>query len=196
MKIGDYVEFGNYPQNNSDTKEPIEWLVLDVSGNEALIISRYGLDCKQYHSEYVDMTWENCDLRKWLNNDFLEVAFSDDERKKIKVSNLKNDDNSEFETSGGKSTKDLVFCLSMAETEKYLRCHKDRKCEPTAYSLEQGVSVDFDDKSHCYWWLRSPGCKQDYAAIVDGQDSLEFGSSSVSYDGCAVRPALWIVLNK
>lgn len=43
MKIADYVEFGNYPQNNSDTKEPIEWLVLDVSGNEALIISRYGL---------------------------------------------------------------------------------------------------------------------------------------------------------
>lgn len=154
------------------------------------------MDCKQYHSENVETTWEECDLRKWLNNDFLEVAFSDDERKKIKVSNLKNDDNSEFETSGGKSTKDLVFCLSMTETEKYLRCHKDRKCEPTAYSLEQGVSVDFDDKSHCYWWLRSPGCKQDYAAIVDGQDALEFGFSSVSYDGCAVRPTLWIFLNK
>ena len=193
-----HIKFGNYPQGADGKKAPIEWLVLDVSDNEALIISRYGLDCKQYHSEYVDMTWENCDLRKWLNNDFLEVAFSDDERKKIKVSNLKNDDNDdpEFDTRGGNNTKDLVFCLSIAEAEKYLRNHKNRKCEPTAYSLEQGVSVDFDDKSHCYWWLRSPGCKQDYAAIVDGQDTLEFGSSSVSYDGCAVRPTLWIVLNK
>ena len=35
------------------------------------------------------------------------MAFSDEERKKIKVSNLKNNDNSEFENCGGNSTEEL-----------------------------------------------------------------------------------------
>ena len=42
-----HIKFGNYPQGADGKKAPIEWLVLDVSGNEALIISLYGLDCKQ-----------------------------------------------------------------------------------------------------------------------------------------------------
>ncbi len=66
LKTGDYVKFGSYPQNNIAVKESIEWLVLDVNGNEALLVSRYGLDCKRYHHEFTEITLENCDLRKWL----------------------------------------------------------------------------------------------------------------------------------
>lgn len=40
LKSGDYVKFGNYPQNHGDIKEPIEWVVLEVKDNEALLISR------------------------------------------------------------------------------------------------------------------------------------------------------------
>ena len=76
MKKGDIIKFGKYPQDSNDSKSPIEWLVLDVKGNEALLISRYGLDCKRYHHERDDITWEDCDLRKWLNCDFLKSAFS------------------------------------------------------------------------------------------------------------------------
>ncbi|WP_406043443.1 hypothetical protein [Succinimonas sp.] len=45
MKKGDYVKFGSYTQNNSEVKEPIEWLVLEVNSHETLLVSRYGLDC-------------------------------------------------------------------------------------------------------------------------------------------------------
>ena len=40
-KKGDIIKFGNYPQDSNDCKSPIEWLVLDVKENEALLISRY-----------------------------------------------------------------------------------------------------------------------------------------------------------
>lgn len=43
-KVGDVVTFGSYPQTNSGTqKEPIEWYVIEKSGNNALLLSTFGL---------------------------------------------------------------------------------------------------------------------------------------------------------
>ena len=72
------VKFGHYEQdgNKSNGAEEIEWLVLDNNGREATLISKYCLDTKQFNDEYIEVTWETCTLRTWLNNDFLENAFS------------------------------------------------------------------------------------------------------------------------
>lgn len=58
--------------------------------NSCLCISKYLLDCKPYHKSLEKVTWENCTLRKWLNNGFLFTAFSPEEREKILLSNVKN----------------------------------------------------------------------------------------------------------
>ena len=63
MKKGDIIKFGNYPQDSNGSISPIEWLVLDVKENESLLISRYGLDCRQYNREWVGITWEDSNLR-------------------------------------------------------------------------------------------------------------------------------------
>lgn len=56
--VGQIVSFGHYPQSSSGMdNNPIEWIVLDVHGNKALIISRYALDCKPYNTTYKDVTW-------------------------------------------------------------------------------------------------------------------------------------------
>ena len=192
MKKGDIIKFGNYPQDINGSKSPIEWLVLDVKGNEALLISRYGLDCKQYHHNYTDITWEDCDLRKWLNNDFIKSAFSEEEAKKIKVSELKNEDNPEYRTRGGNNTKDRIFCLSINEAEHYFGSDNDRQCKPTAYARKQGAFVDNDC---CYWWLRSPGIGQNCATGVLTGGALYLSGGSVNIDLGAVRPALRIICN-
>ena len=57
MKKGDIIKFGKYPQDNYSFRTPIEWLVLDVKGNGALLISRYGLDRKRYHPVWENTTW-------------------------------------------------------------------------------------------------------------------------------------------
>ncbi|MEE3423854.1 MAG: DUF6273 domain-containing protein, partial [Succinimonas sp.] len=132
VKKGCYIKFGNYPQQNSNTKEPIEWLVLEVNEKDALLVSRYGLDCKQYHHERVSMTWEQCDLRKWLNHDFLKDAFSPEDQRRIMLSEVVNDDNREYRTRGGNNTRDRVFCLSLAEAERYFKNDAERRCRPTA----------------------------------------------------------------
>ena len=192
MKRGDIIKFGNYPQDSNGSKSPIEWLILDVKGNEALLISRYGLDCKQYHHEWDDITWEDCDLRKWLNSDFLKSAFSNEESERILVSELRNEDNREYRTRGGNDAKDRIFCLSIAEAEQYFSSNEDRQCRPTAYARKQGAYVS---NGCCVWWLRSPGNYQSSAAYVYAVGALNLGGDSVNRDNDAVRPALRIICN-
>ena len=193
MKKGDIIKFGNYPQDINGSKSPIEWLVLDFNEKteEALLISRYGLDCKRYHKVEAYITWEDCDLRKWLNNDFIKSAFSEEEVKKIKVSELKNEDNPKWQTKGGNNTKDRIFCLSINEAEHYFESDNDRQCKSTAYARKQGLYVVND---RCYWWLRSPGHNQ-RAAHVYTHGTLNLDGGSVNNGRGAVRPALRIICN-
>lgn len=44
-----------------------------------------------------------------------------------------------------------------------------------------------------WWWLRSPGKKQDYAALVDNTGKIvEIYGDYVNDDDIAIRPAMWI----
>ena len=54
IAAGDIVTFGRYEQDNdlSDGQEPIEWIVLDQGDNAVALISRYGLDARQYHNDW------------------------------------------------------------------------------------------------------------------------------------------------
>lgn len=41
----------------------IEWLVLEVKGNQALVISKDAIIASPYNSEDMGITWEMCSLR-------------------------------------------------------------------------------------------------------------------------------------
>lgn len=70
------ITFGTYPQTAEGTdKTLIKWRVLQNTGNELFLLSENILDCKQYHSEDVGITWNDSDLRKWLNTEFYNTAF-------------------------------------------------------------------------------------------------------------------------
>ena len=90
--IWDCVYFGKYTQTGLFEKEPIEWRVLSVDGNEALLLADKGLDCKQFNDKETDTinedkfakyscTWETSTLRTWLNDDFFnEVSMQKNRR--------------------------------------------------------------------------------------------------------------------
>jgi hypothetical protein len=50
------------------------------------------LDAKPYNEEDTSITWENCTLRKWLNDTFYNTAFTDSEKTKIVESTIVNED--------------------------------------------------------------------------------------------------------
>ncbi len=195
-KVGDYVFFGAYEQDNntSNGKEDIEWLVLDKKDGKVLVISKNALNCQQYNTSYTGVTWETCTLRKWLNGTFLGAAFSENEREMIPTVTVSADKNPEYSTNPGNATQDKVFLLSIAEANKYFSSDSARQCEATAYAEAQGEYVS-SSNGNCRWWLRSPGFFQREAAYVDNVGVVHGSGCSVDYSKYAVRPALWIDLN-
>jgi len=194
-KVGDYVRFGAYEQDNdmSNGKETIEWLVLDKQDNKVLVISKCGLDCKKYNDSYMDITWKDCTLRKWLNSTFIENAFSLEEQSAIVSSVIQNPDNAEFNIPGGGETTDQVFLLSIDEANQYFDSDRERTCKPTEYALINDARAY--SEGFCWWWLRSPGSLQNCAARVQYYGELRTYGYNVAYRHCSVRPAMWIQLD-
>ena len=200
-KVGDIVYFGTYEQDNDTTngKEDIEWLVLAKENNRILVVSDKALDCKPYNQSRDYVTWETCSLRNWLNNDFINAAFTAEERAKIPTVTVSADKNPEYNTNPGNATKDKVFLLSIVEAEKYFTSDKARMCVPTEYAISNGAytsgSYTKGGKATCWWWLRSPGCNRNYAARVNLFGSVIRFGDIVDYDSDAVRPAMWITID-
>ncbi len=194
--VGGKVIFGTYPQREGGKDAtPIEWQVLeyDAQQGRSLLISRYALDCRPYHQEDTAVTWEESSLRAWLNGDFLRQAFTEEESLAIletPVDNSAAQGYRPWKTDGGSDTLDRIFLLSFAESWKYFKADEARACSPTAYAAERGAYTGY---GRCWWWLRSPGYEQNYAAFV-----YLFGSRTYYYvvsPSVGVRPVLWIDLN-
>ncbi len=78
------MNFGGYIQNSySKTASPIEWLVLDEDESEILLMTKKCIDEIPYNEHIDNVTWENCSLRQWLNNEFFNTAFTDEEKASI-----------------------------------------------------------------------------------------------------------------
>lgn len=199
--VGDIIVFGAYEQDNdtSNGKEDIEWLVLAKEDNKILVISDKALDCKPYNQSRDYVTWETCSLRKWLNNDFINSAFSDDEKAMIPTVTVSADKNPEYDTDPGNATQDQVFILSIVEARKYFASSEARMCVPTAYAIFNGLYTSSryskDGEGTCLWWLRSPGYNQISAARVNNDGSVDEYSYDVDCDDYAVRPAMWISID-
>ncbi len=216
-QVGDYVLFGMYEQDNdtSNGLEPIEWEVLDVQDGRALLISRYVLEVEPYNDEYIDITWENCSLRKWLNNDFYKIAFDSLDQNKVQDTYVINDDNPYSGTEGGDDTTDKVFCLSIDEIMTYYdfgsKGGDGEDCEnlvtePTPYAENKGVatetitdagiyaySADVVGKTGSNWWLRTPSTYANTTCVVHANGNAGYGSYCAVYlDYVGIRPALWV----
>lgn len=184
LNVGDFLLFGNYGN------EEIEWRVLDKQDNKLLVISEKGLDAKPYNEEWVNTTWEQCTLRKWLNSDFLAEAFTSDEQAMIQTTKVAAGENPAYGTYPGIDTEDKVFLLSIDEANQYFDSVDDRICYPTDYAVSKECWIN--DSGSCQWWLRSPGAGSAGAAGVGYEgDVFKYGDYVIlSY--YAVRPAMWI----
>ena len=191
-KVGETMEFGNYPQDKDGTEKPIEWIVMKKEGNQVLLLSKYVLDAKPYNEELEEVTWEISDIRQWLNNEFYTTAFNKAEKAKIQTSLIKNEDNSEYGTSGGNDTEDKVFLLSKKEAKTLFSNNEEKIAKATEYAEKSGVYVN--EEKAAWWWLRSPGDNSDSAAVVYSYGWGYRYGYDVKHFNDGVRPALHLNL--
>lgn len=212
-QIGETVSIGHYPQTTYEGTDstPIDWIVLDVQGDQALLISKYALDAKQYNKGEKNYTWENCTLREWLNNDFINAAFSAKEQDAILMTTCVNTDvewdaiadadgydplPKSFTGIGCADTKDKIFLLSCEEASKYFTDNEARMAVPTAYARANHAAgnseYQVDGRDTCQWWLRSPGAYEGVAAVVAPNGVRT--NFYVNFVIVGVRPAFWVDL--
>ena len=162
--------------------------------NRVLVISDKALDCRAYQANSLSYaTWEKCSLREWLNNDFFNTAFSDDEKAVIPTVTVSADKNPTYNTDPGNATQDQVFLLSIVEAKKYFSSDSARQCSPTDYAVANGAYKSNDNI--CWWWLRSSGCNHDYAAFVYSNGNIFEDGYYILNSHRAVRPAMWISID-
>ena len=218
-EVGDTLRFGSYEQDGDESngKEDIEWIVLDKTDSNVLLISKYALACRTYNDIHESVTWETSELRNWLNNDFLNAAFDSVEQDCIINTTVTNDDNPEYGTEGGNTTEDKVFILDLNEAEKYfenddpntderhLGASASRACRPVrAINEEVWTYIWAEDEpvedqryqGSCWWWLRSPGESSDFAAFVSSFGIIRYNGRDVVTLKSSVRPVLWLDLTK
>ena len=171
--------------------EPIKWRVLQSENGEAFLLSDVILDKQLYNENDKYVTWEKSSLRAWLNKKFIKRAFIDEEREKINITEIVNQDNPVYGIEGGNNTFDKIFLLSLSEVseqqdgEKYGFLDDEiRACGKSDFS-----------KTVSWWWLRSPGRNSFSAAEVDCCGWILRCGVDVCYDSDGVRPALHLNLS-
>lgn len=205
---GDTVSFGSYEQDGDESngKEEIKWIVLEKEADRILVISESVLDHQPYNTVCTDVTWSNCSLRQWLNDEFLNAAFTEQEKAAIPVVDVSADENPKYSTDPGSATQDKIFLLSIEEVSRYFSSDSARTVHPTVYAKEQGSFVE-ETTDNSWWWLRSPGKNRSYAASVFVNGVVNYSGyytitgnfnqgSGVNYWGGSVRPVLWIDLTE
>ena len=205
---------GAYDQdgNTDNGAEPIDWIVIADSGDRLLLLSEKVLDKKEFNDKYTDTSWEISTLRKWLNEDFFNAAFNDEEKTIILDYTTVPGDVS----AGTADVSDKVFLLSYDEAEAYIGAEEgtpgNKLCaKVTTRAINSGVwyitdeyydLFGFKDKGFSdemigcgNWWLRING--KDATRIMDvGASGIirTTGHEAASHqDG--IRPAIYIQIS-
>ena len=181
--------------------EPLQWRVLDPSAG--FILCESIVDSQPFQSD-LNSDYANSNIRTWLNQTFLNTAFSSDEKAAIQTTTLDNTSalSPQYDSS---TTNDKVFLLSYAEatnsaygfrSEDFYTTDTDfnRLKEGSDYAKCQGLWYCYDAYSlfenFSYWWLRTP-YSPFYACGVE-YDSRVFTNELVTHTNYGVCPAIKI----
>ena len=196
LKKGDVVHFGSYYQENDKEKTPIEWIVLrkKEDDNTLTLISKNVLDVVPFDITKKPVKWGSSTVRQWLNNEFLNTAFTKEEQAKIVEKEAQTKDNSQYGTEGEKPGPFDKICLfAEAGIKKHFPSNIDRMAKPTPYAKSKGVACD-SAEGNCHWWTRTPGYNQQYACVVDMLGNLNMFGEPAFADFVGIRPFIWIKL--
>ena len=196
--------------------EPITWNVLSNNNDKYYIVSSLLLDAKRYCESgstyntidgvnYFKNNYERSDIRSWLNNSFLNSAFSlgNNYIQTTSVNNSASTTNSSENIYESGNTEDKVFLPSYQDyiNESYgfsaeTTAIDARCCKTTDYARARGAfsRVSSDSyQNNGYYWTRSPFSDSNERTWYIGYGGgLNNGDTYLTY--VSVRPAITITL--
>ena len=179
--VKDLLEFGEFKG------ESISWRVLKKDNGCLTLITEKAIDAQPYNETRVETSWERCSLRRWLNDDWANEAFSDNEWS--------------FLTSDDSPVSDYVYILNQEEAERYFESDNDRMCECTDYATQRGLGPTFAKQYSGYttWWLRDVVINGKQASTIDldgsihgSGDWVDAGTEGSHRGKVGVRPVICV----
>ncbi|MDO5148537.1 MAG: DUF6273 domain-containing protein [Oscillospiraceae bacterium] len=151
-KINDVINFAG-----------TKWIVLKKESGRALVISEECLFKLELQRNNPYVSWEDSEIRTWLNDVFYDVFFTDEEKKMISESELLSEGRNNVIVS------DKVFILSRSEAKGYFHSDEERK-------------------TNSGWWLRTPSYYGKYVweVLSDGR-LVDYGYPEFE---TGIRPAM------
>lgn len=179
LHIGDCVSFknflksdnvflGKYYQDDNNSMTPISWKIIEIKGNCATIIANNSLEFLPYNDSMVtsSLSWENCSLRKWLNNSFINKAFTKLEKECL----LPNEDSDLVSILNAKEVIDIgdtslleIDCKEDNILKKYYWGY-DHKETKYIYSLTKGKRT-----SYMQGWVKVKSTSTKGGITTDGK---------------------------
>jgi hypothetical protein len=163
------------------------WLVSAVPG-AFLLVSERVVGVRPYHGERVCVPWSGCDVRQWLNRDYLDGLPENVRSGLLRVDTFDCDvavpqrawdgDGRVVDAPVG----DRVFLLSREEVGTY-------------FSYEPWRSATDGTGERIRWWLRSPMFQDAIADAVDPYGRPYGEGGFVDDADTGVRPAIWVRAN-
>ena len=218
-QVGSEVVFGKFVQDdNSNIPDDIEWILLKKSKGMALLISKYCLlpaDQYGWDSNLSDdnRSWATSQLRRYLNGDFYENAFSASEKELIlerEIFHYNIHLTCEYvENKYREDTSNKVFILGSGGVNGYIKNAHLRKAKPTpkvlAYFQQNCSDRQATVNGYCGWLCLETIT---YTEPPEGVDIIQWAvdyngdSNSSTYllsnprsgPACCigVRPVIWV----
>ena len=196
VKVDDIVSFGKFydlNENNETIKVPISWKVLTIENDHVLLITKDIIKTLPYNTTWNPINWRDCSLRKWLNDDFYDIAFNEYEKAYISEVINNNNGNEKHKIKQNFDTLDKVFLLSAEEVRRFFY-RKSMQALGTKYALNEGLWVAKNGSSEGYsvWWLRNTGKNTSFASLIHAGGSVGDDGDGVATKGNGLRPCIWV----
>lgn len=171
LQIGNTVSFG------SIYGKPIEWFVIDMDGNNVMLLSKDTLLEEQFSKNH-SSSWSRSHIREYLNNLLLYEIFDPIECSAIMNKRIDDPAGPLYITD---DTVNSSFC---------------RMFLLSYYEARDLLINDAAKKASRTWWLRTIAAEQhnnkngNYPYYMDENGNCLYGVSE--YQDIGIRPALWI----
>lgn len=166
--VGQEIMFGSYPKTSDGAYDDVQWIVLDIQGDKALLISKYAVEPKN--------SWDVSEFSDYMSR-ITERMFTEEEKSLITVQSIDGEESH-------------MFLLNAAEVEKYMpeESNSLRVVQATGYAESKGVTTYTNSKlSGCCNWVLRDGC---WVGGQLGNKGKISDYTQKSYYG--IRPAVWV----
>ena len=131
--------------------EPIKWVMVYSSTDRFTVVSQKIIECRIFNSDFND-NYVQSDIKNWLNNELLDVSFTNREKERIITANgwQGKFDRHTYEF------KNKIFLLTVDEVMDSIygmNSNMSRQKKLTDYALANGALTT--NGKDGYWWLRT-----------------------------------------